>query len=379
MIMSQPHILMIPAWFDVTHQREYAMLGQKLATDISESGEMKMGILYGEFGIKTFKRKIFRRDDLPYHFLGVSGWSLPKIGWGWKIWKRQYLKAFEQYMDYYGKPDVIHAYSLLGLIAAGRIHRKYNIPIIYTEVLGAFISGDVSPRLVRAAKNTMDLIVEANAESEGMIEALSLRFGIKARLLPMYISTDYFKPAFCKSPELTIISIGSPAYKKGLDILIRAFALVVKTYPEARLILVDEIPDKEVIDPLIERFELKDHITFVGIVPYDEIPDLLNQSDILVSASRVETLGNTMIEALACGIPVVATETPGSRFVLSPETGRIVPQEDFKKMAQELIEVYQKIEEFPPNQLHDYANSRFDKQVVLPQWIALYKDVINKS
>lgn len=373
------HILIIPPWFDIDFEHHYARSYHRWAQDLADMDEAEIGLLYGDFSAGFRKRKIYVNQDLSYNYIGVKGWGLPKMNLGWNIWERQYLRAFEDYVDRYGRPSVIHGYSLLGVIAAGAIHRRYGIPYTYTEVLGSFISGRVAKRLVRKATKAVQRASLVCGISPGMVSALENTFKVPAQLIPLYVDGVVFHPVSQNDGPPHFISIGAPARTKGMDILIEAMATVVKALPEVRLTIVDDIPEQSWLESLIRKNQLTKHITFIGAIPHSQIPGHIHRSHVLVSASRTESLGFTMLESLSCGRPVVATRTPGSTYIVKEGMGEIVLQEDPASLAKAMIQVYQKRDQYNPNELHEMISSQFGKEKILGEWMSIYLQLSNKE
>jgi glycosyltransferase involved in cell wall biosynthesis len=128
-----------------------------------------------------------------------------------------------------------------------------------------------------------------------------------------------------------LLYVGRLAGEKNLDFLLRAFARVVAQRPQARLLLVGRGPDEGRLRRLARDLKLGEQVLFVGAVPHDEIPHYAALADVFVFPSLTDTQGLVLIEALAAGTPVVAIDAPGSRDVLAPGGGVLVParEQDF--------------------------------------------------
>lgn len=377
--MKEPHVLIIPPWFDIGYSDFFAKSYHEWAQDLSDRGDVRAGLLYGEFTSRKYNREFVQKDDLNYHYLGVKGWGLPKIGPGWYIWKRQYLKAYEEYVRRYNRPTVIHGFSLLGLIAAAAIHRQSRVPLVYTEVLGSFISGDVAKRLSRQGRKAVRGASVVCGISPGMVTALEEDLGVSAELIPLYVDGGIFYPKPQRDGPPQFISIGAPAITKGFDVLMEAMALVVCELPDAQLILADDIPEQSWLETLVANHKLGEHVRFIGAMQHHSIPEYLHNAHVLVSASRMESLGMTMLEALSCGRPVVATDTPGGQYIVKNDMGVIVPKENPEQLAKAMVQVYQNRLSYDPVDLHERIQTQFGKDGILGQWEDIYYRASNTS
>ncbi|MDP3764364.1 MAG: glycosyltransferase family 4 protein [bacterium] len=113
-----------------------------------------------------------------------------------------------------------------------------------------------------------------------------------------------------KNPNVKIIITTSRlVYKNGVDILIRACAqLPITNY---QLLIVGDGPDRSNLEKLTKDLGIVDQVKFVGHVDPDLIPKYLYQADLFVRPSRSEGLGNSFLEAMAAGLPVIGTEVGG--------------------------------------------------------------------
>ena len=122
--------------------------------------------------------------------------------------------------------------------------------------------------------------------------------------------------------------VGTNWAVKGLDVLLRAMKEGAKTTPEATLVVAGRDPARygRKIEALCERLGLSDRVSFLGPVDRAVLPDLLWHSDVFVLPSRMEAFGVAVLEALAAGVPVVATNVGGiPEIVRDGVDGLLVP------------------------------------------------------
>lgn len=123
--------------------------------------------------------------------------------------------------------------------------------------------------------------------------------------------------------------------------LVRAFILLLEANPQfkdkAKLMLVGDGALRPQLEQLLAQANLSSAAWFVG--PSDDVPDLMRLMDIFVLPSKAEGISNTILEAMATGLPVVATDVGGnSQLILDGETGRLVPKENPQALADALYE-----------------------------------------
>lgn len=138
-----------------------------------------------------------------------------------------------------------------------------------------------------------------------------------------------------------IAFMGRLVSKKGVDILLRAMALVRKEIPDARLLIAGDGPCRAELERLADDLALTPHIEFRGWVAPEKAPDFLNQAAIAVVPSRtMEPFGNVAVEAMLMARPVIASRQGGlAEIVVDGETGFLVDSGDPAALAERILEL----------------------------------------
>ncbi len=170
------------------------------------------------------------------------------------------------------------------------------------------------------------------------------------------IDTSHFSPKADATQRRTelgledkkiIISVGRLVHRKGQDKLIEAFPTIVREIPNAHLLIVGEGPYRAHLEKLVEKLSLKENVTFVGRIFYNDLPSYLSASDVFVMPSRsrffgleVEGLGIVYLEASACAIPVVAGVSGGAPDAVQEGiTGLCVDGTNVGQIAEAVIHI----------------------------------------
>lgn len=126
---------------------------------------------------------------------------------------------------------------------------------------------------------------------------------------------------------------------KGLEYLIRAWPHVLKRVPRARLWLVGEGPDRARLSELIEALGLQGMVHLAG--PFDDVEDCLRAANVFVLPSLEEGMSIALLEAMAMGLPVVATAIAANEVLIADNIcGRLVPKGDHVALAQAVVELF---------------------------------------
>lgn len=149
------------------------------------------------------------------------------------------------------------------------------------------------------------------------------------------------------SSKSVIVSVGRLVPRKGQDRLIQALPLIRNSIPNVHLLLVGEGSYRKSLEKLVEEEKVKDHVTFVGRVSYNQLPEYFRCGDIFAMPSRsrmagleVEGLGIVYLEASGCGLPVIAGNSGGAPdAVVDGVTGIVVDGTNINAIAAAIVRV----------------------------------------
>jgi D-inositol-3-phosphate glycosyltransferase len=256
-----------------------------------------------------------------------------------------YLGAFAQWMvaDWRGTwpPDVAHAHFWMSGLATVTAGHACDVPVVQTfHALGSVKrrhqgAADTSPahRIAyeRALGRTVDqVIVQCQDEIAELVQ-----LGVPRRrmaLIPSGVNTERFRPdgpAEPRSGRPRILSVGRLVERKGFEDLVRAMAGV----PRAECVIVGgqrgDDPYARELRRLAQRCGVGDRVRLVGAVAAGDMPRWYRSADVLAATPWYEPFGLTPLEAMACGVPVVATAVGGlTDTVVDGVTGDLVPARD---------------------------------------------------
>ena len=133
----------------------------------------------------------------------------------------------------------------------------------------------------------------------------------------------------------TLVHIGRVAHEKNIDFLLRMLQQLRMQIADVLLIIAGEGPALPHLRKLTDKLGLRDHVLFVGYLSRaDALLDCYCAGNAFVFASRTETQGLVLLEAMALGVPVVSTAVMGTKDILQPQRGALVAQEDPVKFAE---------------------------------------------
>ena len=205
--------------------------------------------------------------------------------------------------------------------------------------------------------------------------------GIKSEKIEVIhngIDTDLFVPAreSCFDKQ-NLLWVGRYAKGKGLDYLIDAFSILKTRHPDVTLTMVGKGPDKDHITQKIRDLNLESSIIMKDFVPNSEIVDMYQNSSVFVLPSLEEGVPRTILEAMACGIPVVCSRLPQLVDIVDG-CGLLVPLKDSQALADSVSKVLSDsslAEKFRENGRRNVVENHSWKDTV-KKTVQLYKELI---
>lgn len=145
------------------------------------------------------------------------------------------------------------------------------------------------------------------------------------------------------SPRLIITRNLEPIY--GIDTAINALTRILARYPEATLTIAGSGEERSNLESLTQSLGLEKHVKFLGSLNREEIVELYSQADVLLNPSRVDNMPNSLLESLACGVPIVSTDVGGIPYMVQHEkTALLVRSDDAHTLACETIRILENSE-----------------------------------
>jgi glycosyltransferase involved in cell wall biosynthesis len=296
-------------------------------------------------------------------------------------------------------PDLVHAHFWMSGVASVAAARSLTQPPPLVETFHALGvvkqrhqgAADTSPAgridAERALLQDVDHVVATSTDEIYELRALGLPEG-HATVVPCGVDTGQFVPGDAPSAvgrRWRLVTVGRLVPRKGYDTVIRALAAL----PHTELVVIGGPPRAGLsADPEVRRlrevaasYGVADRVTFTGAVPPDEVARLLPRFDLLITAAWYEPFGIVPVEAMACGLPVVATDVGGHRDTVDPGvTGELVPSREPAALAAVIADLLN-----DPERRRRYgatarrrAVEHYDWHTVVERTEAVYRSLVNR-
>lgn len=189
---------------------------------------------------------------------------------------------------------------------------------------------------------------------------------------------DHFKKAIAPNGERVIVHTSNFRKVKRVDDAIRVFQKIHEKVP-SKLLLIGDGPERHSLEELCRKIGLCDEIRFLG--KQDAIEELLAIADLFLMPSESESFGLAALEAMACEVPVISSDTGGLPEVnIHGETGFMSSVGDIKSMADHSIKLLTDEEMLTRFRLNALEQARrFDLDNILPQYEAYYEKILSRA
>lgn len=330
------HVLFITSGPMVVASEPYANVFQyeqakAMANDGHTVGVISVGFITLRYLFRRYSyHKIESFDNLNIFRLYVRSLSLERfspVSSSANRYVELFSEVYESYKDLHGLPDVIYAHNFLyaGLMA-NYAREKDGVPYGLTEHSSAFLR-----EMIPHSFNSSLLNVALNAKfltcvSSRLKSALEFRLGVEFGILPNMVDGRFLEVPLSRNPDLmkfSFISVGTLDANKNHSLLINAFASRFK----------DKLICLKIVGggPLLRELMILAHslgvdkqVIFTGTLSRENVCIALSESNCYVSASNHETFGVALVEAIACGLPVISTSSGGPIDIVNENNGLLV-------------------------------------------------------
>ena len=249
------------------------------------------------------------------------------------------------------KIDAIHIHMVRNLAATIGLLNPLLKAKVVAKISGAweFNGGVLDPKL---ASRPFNIIMNRLIKRIDYFQAIS-KFTVeqlkvagystdKIKLIPNAIDTDRFFVDRSKQPSecINVVYTGRLEYVKGVDILLEAWAKVLSKVDkqQVKLLIAGAGNEQSKLDEIVKKYGMKDSVSFLGVI--SDIPNLLSKAHIYTQPSRQEGLSNSVLEAMATGLPIVATKVSGNEDIICDgDNGFLVEPENSSELADAILQL----------------------------------------
>lgn len=380
------HILLFPSWYSTDEGSYVGSYFREQARELSQKS-IKVNVIYldnrfsktliSDLQVKTKRDAGFNVYSLKVPFI-LKGliFFVPSLVYILG------LRLFDYYQKQEGSPDLIHAHSAkyAGFIAK-KIHKKFSIPYMITEHLSTIIKGDIPfhHRKVfsQAYKDPSRLFAVSETLAHSM---MTFTHGQEIEVFENTVDERFFTMPENPIPDrpFTFVAIGSLLKNKGFDLLINAFHRSLYR-EDAKLLIAGIGSERDDLLRLIKSLGIENQVKLLGSLSRENVRNLLQASHVLISSSYHETFGITLIEGMACGLPVLSTRSGGPNSIVTKETGILIPTGDIEQLALGIKQIMEIYANYDRNHIRNMCINRFGSKKRILDLVDIYDSILQSK
>lgn len=281
---------------------------------------------------------------------------------------------------FYGKlssPEIIHAhFTEIGYMSS-TLSKKTGIPLVITEHSSKMNQKQIAPALLNCAEVGYNQASKIIAVSKRLACNIKEKTGIEAVVIPNLVKFDVFSRikknkhnGFVITTTSNLISI-----KRTIN-LIKAVEELHHKYGDISLNVIGDGVLRNKLINYVENHGLGSCIKLHGYLPSGDIANIYSKTDCFAMVSLSETFGVVYIEAMASGIPVIATKCGGPEDFVNDNNGLLVEVDNHKQLCDAIVFMYENYSSYYTDVLRSYVEENFSPESVARKIIELYNTIL---
>ena len=305
--------------------------------------------------------------------------SLPKIeSLTFALMKHYFRHLYKIIEREQGSPDIIHAHFGIMAGACAAALKLGDLPIVMTEH-GTWVKG-LKPHTFawRRQKLAIQGAQKVVAVGRNLAKAL-LPFSCDIQIIPNLVRMKGFTLSHHAGNGFRFVSLGHLIKRKGFDILLKAFAKAFRSDSSVTLRIGGAGPEDGFLKNLTRELGITDQVEFAGRVIREDLDHFFSDADCFVLPSRFETFGVVYIEAMACGLPVIASICGGPEDFIEEKDGLLIPVDNEDSLIAALRKMKDSGHLYNRELIRKGCESRFDSQNVANQIMNVYESALSSK
>jgi glycosyltransferase involved in cell wall biosynthesis len=274
-----------------------------------------------------------------------------------------HVSSLKTFLETVKSNDLIHVHGhpYLSSFLAAKIAKRYSKPLVLTQhntfieynniwdtaeklndlAIGKQVLKEAD-KIIVVSNATKNYVLSLGADPE-KVEVLHNGVDLNRFKLLSGVKDEMRKKLGISEDARVVLTVRRLVYKNGIDTLLESAELAVKKNPQLIFVVVGKGPDFEEVKNRIAQLGIQRNFRLTGFVSDEELPRYYNVADLFALPSKSgEGLPLVALEAMACGLPVIATNVGGTSEVMSEDYGKLVPPNSPESLGEALVEFSRK-------------------------------------
>jgi len=392
---NKKRILVIPSWyppdggyFFKEHSEALMKTGWKVDVLVNRLVGIRKLIQVGLSALRRYRVE----EESGLHVVRSSYLKVPgSEKYNIEGWARHIVWMYRKYEKQFGEPDLILAHSVTWAgFGAYLIKRERNIPYVIVEHRSFFVwSSDEARQMVKpfhlplfelAFGHCDDLVLVSDSLRKG-VEALVPSVRKRIKVIPNMIREDqFYLPSESRNRDPFVFSwAGRLEHVKGVDLLLEAVKLLSDlTDRPFSVRLAGKGSLRSDLEQQAGALGVSDKVNFLGRLSREEMLTELQSANCFVLPTRYEAFGVVLIEAMATGLPVIATRSGGPDSIVTKENGILIERENAAELAWAMHQIMVRIEEYPEELIRSQTLHQYGDTSVMGQYNKLFCQLLEE-
>ena len=341
-------------------------------------------IIFLSLDLRSFRRKrrwghlSFERDGIRIEEMNIPLGAVPKrilISIGTKGLRKLLKLAISKY----GEPDIVHSHFYdISYMTQKALDGRYKQVItehssfINTELT----SGQIQKYGSMYAKANLTIAV-----SKALCQRMEKLFGVKPICISNIVDTDIFnvrakEVISCENKSFGFITVANLTPNKRVDLVIDAMAELIQEGKNLSITIAGDGEERSFIEEKIEKYGITSHVRMLGKIDRKKICEELSLADCFVLTSKSETFGLAYIEAIASGLPVIATRCGGPEDFVSEGNGLLIERDSLNELVEAMKFMYENAKSYDHEKISKDISERFSAKTISEQISDAYASIL---
>ena len=279
-----------------------------------------------------------------------------------------------------GMPDLLYGHYLSCASMALAAKEKYGIPVVGIEHWSELGYENIDRRIKQWAEKVYKKLDCLLTVSTALRENILKNFDVDSVVVNNMVGKGFNYELKARTDKIVcFVTTGNLLPVKGFDNLITAFSKLNLPTDSWTLNIIGGGKERDGLQKLIDSVGLSNNIHLCGRKNRDGVIKMLHESDVYVMSSRSETFGVAAIEALACGLPVIATDCGGARDFVNKENGIICAVDSIHELSEAIFYMFKYHGDYDCAQIAADCQKRFSSEAIGKQLEGIFEEVIRNS
>jgi len=219
-----------------------------------------------------------------------------------------------------------------------------------------------------------DILITVSPALKKVIEK---NFNVVSTYIPNTVDTSIFKYLKQNNTcEFTFVTVGNLIPRKQMDLTVRAFTEAFRNDKNVNLIVIGEGEDRKKLESIIKKEKMEKSILLTGRLDRNDISEQFNKSNCFVLPSRAETFGVVYIEAMASGLPVIATKCGGPEAFIKDNNGVLIDIDNYVELVNAMRFIYENHSNYNRKDISREAHKQFSPENIANEIENLYRKIL---